>query len=80
MTSDKVQRDSLNNQRFRDIYIHASQEPWIQFYPGIGFKLLRATQETGHWTVILNCARGLAFLGTNISGPVSTMSFRAKWR
>jgi len=58
MTSDKVQRDSLNNQRFRDIYIHASQEPWIQFYPGIGFKLLRATQETGHWTVLLDCARG----------------------
>src|SRR5215471_9021207 len=51
MTSDKAQRDALNNQRFKDIYIHASQEPWIEFYPGIGFKLLRATQETGHWTV-----------------------------
>ena len=49
---------SLNNERFQDIYIHASQEPWIQFYPGIGFKLLRATQETGHWTVLLNCAKG----------------------
>ena len=48
MTSDKAQRDTLNNQRFKDIYIHASQEPWIEFYPGIGFKLLRATQETGH--------------------------------
>src|SRR5947209_1667267 len=58
MTSDKTQRDSLNNQRFQDIYIHASQEPWIEFYPGIGFKLLRATQETGHWTVLLNCAKG----------------------
>src|SRR5215475_11700153 len=58
MTSDKAQRDALNNQRFKDIYIHASQEPWIQFYPGIGFKLLRATQETGHWTVLLNCAKG----------------------
>jgi quercetin dioxygenase-like cupin family protein len=58
MTSDKAQRDSLNNERFKDIYIHASQEPWIQFYPGIGFKLLRATQETGHWTVLLNCVKG----------------------
>jgi len=58
MTSDKAQRDALNNQRFKDIYIHASQEPWIEFYPGIGFKLLRATQETGHWTVLLNCAKG----------------------
>jgi hypothetical protein len=43
MTSDKAQRDSLNNERFQDIYIHASQKPWIQFYPGVGFKLLRAT-------------------------------------
>jgi hypothetical protein len=50
MTSDKAQRDSLNNQRFQDIYIHASQEPSIEFYPGIGFKLLRASQESGHWT------------------------------
>jgi hypothetical protein len=58
MTSDKAQRDALNNQRFTDTYIHASQEPWLQFYPGIGFKLLRATQETGHWTVLLNCAKG----------------------
>ena len=58
MTSDKTQSDALNTRRFRDIYIHSSQEPWIQFYPGIGFKLLRATQETGHWTVLLNRAKG----------------------
>jgi quercetin dioxygenase-like cupin family protein len=58
VTSDKTQRDSLNNQRFKDTYVHASQEPWVQFYPRIGFKLLRATQETGHWTVLLNCAKG----------------------
>ena len=31
MTSDKTRRDALNNQQFEDIYIHASQEPWI--YP-----------------------------------------------
>jgi hypothetical protein len=41
MTSDKAQRDAANNERFQDRYVHASQEPWIQFYPGIGFKLLR---------------------------------------
>jgi quercetin dioxygenase-like cupin family protein len=58
MIGDKTQRDAINNERFKDIYIHASQEPWLQFYPGIGFKLLRATQETGHWTVLLNCAKG----------------------
>ena len=58
MTSDKAQRDAANNERFQDRYVHASQKPWIQFYPGVGFKLLRATQETGHWTVLLNCAKG----------------------
>jgi hypothetical protein len=31
MTTDKAQSDALNNQRFKDIYIHASQEPWVQF-------------------------------------------------
>jgi len=58
MSSDKTQRDVMNNERFKDIYVHASQEPWLPFYPGIGFKLLRATQETGHWTVLLNCSKG----------------------
>ena len=60
MTGDKTARDALNNQRFRDIYVHASQEPWLEFFPGIDFKLLRATQETGHWT-----RRVLAFPDTN---------------
>ena len=41
MTSDKAQRDAANNARFQDRYVHASQKPWIQFYPGVGFKLLR---------------------------------------
>jgi quercetin dioxygenase-like cupin family protein len=58
MTSEKAQRDALNNERFLDRYVHASQQPWIEFYPGIGFKLLRATQETGHWTILLNCSKG----------------------
>jgi hypothetical protein len=80
MTSDKAQRDALNNQRFQDIYIHASQEPWIGFYPGITFKLLRATQETGHWTVLLNARRGPAFPATSIWEPVSTTWFPARWR
>ena len=58
MTSDKTQRDALNNQRFKDTYVHASQEPWLQWYPGVDFKLLRATQETGHWTILVNCSKG----------------------
>ncbi len=58
MSSDKTQRDLMNNERFKDIYVHASQEPWLPFYPGIDFKLLRASQETGYWTVLLNCSKG----------------------
>jgi len=61
MTSDKTQRDAVNNERFKDIYVHASQEPWVQWYPGIGLKLLRATQETGHWTILVNCSKGSSF-------------------
>ena len=72
MSSDKTQRDLMNNERFKDIYVHASQEPWLPFYPGIGFKLLRASQETGHWTVLLIARKGPPFPGTNIWEPVST--------
>jgi len=57
--TEKLDRDQSSNAQFQDTYIHASQEPWIQFYPGIGFKLLRATQETGHWTVLLNLREGI---------------------
>ena len=34
MSSDKTQRDLMNNERFKNIYVHASQEPWLPFYPG----------------------------------------------
>src|SRR5690242_6423450 len=61
MSSGKTQHDAVNNERFEDIYVHASQEPWVQWYPGIGLKLLRATQETGHWTILINCSKGSSF-------------------
>jgi hypothetical protein len=81
MTGDKTARDRSNNERFKDIYVHASQEPWIPFFPGIDFKVLRATQETGHWTVLLKCAKGgLAYPGTNILEPANIMWSRAKWK
>src|ERR1700720_2358921 len=58
MISDKTARDRANNQKFSDTYVHASQEPWLPFFPGIEFKVLRTTQETGHRTVLLKCAKG----------------------
>ena len=36
--SDKLARDASRNQRFQDIYIHCSAEPWLPFCPGIEFK------------------------------------------
>lgn len=59
--SDKTARDRASNVQLRDIYIHTSQQPWLQFSPGIEFKVLRATQETGHWTVLFKCAPGASF-------------------
>ena len=29
MTGDKTQRDAVNKERSKDIYVHASQEPWL---------------------------------------------------
>src|SRR5215831_17002626 len=59
--SDKFQRDLENNKKFRDIYIHTAAEPWLPFCPGIDFKLLRTTQETGAWTALFKCAVGSKF-------------------
>ena len=58
MNNDKTQRDAATNERLEEIYIHASQEPWVEWYPGIKMKLLRATQETGHWTILVNGEKG----------------------
>jgi hypothetical protein len=33
MISDKTARDRANNQKFNDTYVHASQEPWLPFFP-----------------------------------------------
>ena len=68
MTSDKTQRDAINNERFKDTYVHASQEPWLKWYPGIDFKLVRATQETGHWTILAQLLEGVQHSQTRTSG------------
>ena len=59
--SDKLQRDLEQNKKFQDTYIHTSAEPWLPFCPGIDFKLLRTTQETGAWTALFKCAVGSKF-------------------
>jgi mannose-6-phosphate isomerase-like protein (cupin superfamily) len=59
--TDKFACDAQSNVRFQDTYIHASQEPWLPFVEGIDFKPLRATQETGAWTVLFRCRKGSGF-------------------
>lgn len=34
---------------------------WIEFAPGIDYKVLRTSAETGVWTVLFRCAKGSAF-------------------
>lgn len=59
--TDKSARDAQRNANIKDVYIHTADHPWLPFSPGIDFKVLRTSQETGHWTVLFKCAVGSAF-------------------
>jgi quercetin dioxygenase-like cupin family protein len=61
--SNKTSRDSENNAKFRDVYVHTDGMPWIAdpFSKGIWFKVLRTSAETGAWTVLFKCEKGSAF-------------------
>jgi len=61
MMETKTERDTRRNAGLGDIFINTSAEPWINFSPGIDFKLLRTSQETGAWSVLFKCAAGSSF-------------------
>ena len=44
-----------------DTYIASGALPYVDFSPGIRFKLLRASAETGAWTVLFDCAKDASF-------------------
>ncbi len=44
-----------------EVLLHAGAKPWVEFAPGIEFKTLRTSAETGVWTVLFRCAAGSAF-------------------
>lgn len=44
-----------------DKYVNVAAMPWKEFGPGIDFKVLRTSQETGTWTVLFRCAAGSSF-------------------
>jgi anti-sigma factor ChrR (cupin superfamily) len=52
-----------------DVYVAADQLPWVDFSPGIAFKLLRVSAETGDWTVIFRCDAGASFAPHRHLGP-----------
>jgi len=61
MIESKLERDARRNAGLGDIYVDTAAEPWINFSPGIDFKLLRTSQETGAWTALFKCAAGSSF-------------------
>ena len=56
-----------NNQA--DIFTPASKMDWLPMFPGIAFKPLRVSDETGVWTVIFRCDKGSAFAPHYHLGP-----------
>lgn len=44
-----------------DILLDPDTLPWHNLVDGIDVKLLRASEETGTWTVLLNCSPGSSF-------------------
>ncbi len=46
---------------FDEVKLSTAEMPWIVFAPGIDYKILRTSAETGVWTVLFRCAKGSAF-------------------
>jgi anti-sigma factor ChrR (cupin superfamily) len=44
-----------------EVLLRVARKPWVEFAPGIEFKTLRTSAETGVWTVVFRCAKGSAF-------------------
>ncbi len=58
MTEGKLERDARRNAGLGEMHVRTEAQPWVAFAPGIDFKLLRASRETGAWSVMLKCAAG----------------------
>lgn len=44
-----------------EVMLHTDQMKWTEFAPGIEYKVLRTSAETGTWTVLFRCAKGSGF-------------------
>ena len=46
---------------FDEVKLNTREMKWIEFSPGIDYKILRTSPETGAWTVLFQCAKGSGF-------------------
>ncbi|MEM1143602.1 MAG: 2,4'-dihydroxyacetophenone dioxygenase family protein [Pseudomonadota bacterium] len=44
-----------------DVLLQTHELPWVPIAEGIDFRLLRASTETGTWTVVFRCQEGSTF-------------------
>ena len=58
MTSDKTQRDALNNERFQDILHPRLSGAMDRVLSGNRLQAPSGDPGDSHWTVLLNCAKG----------------------
>ena len=56
-----IARDAVHNAKLKDIALRTAELPWKPFCPGITFKLLRVSAETGAWTVLFHADAGAGF-------------------
>jgi anti-sigma factor ChrR (cupin superfamily) len=61
MADNKNERDAARNAGLGEIFVQTGSQPWLNFSPGIDFKVLRTSQETGAWSVLFKCAAGSSF-------------------
>ena len=45
----------------KDVLLHCGDLPWHSFGPGTYFKLLRVSEETGAWSVLIKMDKGSRF-------------------
>jgi quercetin dioxygenase-like cupin family protein len=62
MSDAREARRVQRQMNIQDTYIRPDDQPWLPFgAPGVDFKLMRVSPETGTWTAIFRCAAGAGF-------------------
>lgn len=51
----------MANRQMMDVLVHTSELPWKPLGPGTSYRLLRVSEETGVWTIMLKMEAGAVF-------------------